>query len=238
MGPGRMGLGQRVRSAAALALPGTRERRVQVGAYAEAWAAHNRVAIGQRGDGVRRWVALGDSTSQGIGASTPWRGWVGRTLDHLATDADWQVVNLSVTGARIADVLDRQLPLLDDLAPVDLVTVAVGANDLLRTRTPAVVAAVDRLLAEVPDDTVVATLPQGVRSRVAAGLNERIRAGAAARSLPVADVWARTGPPWAGKYAADAFHPNDRGYEDWTAAFVEVLGPWRAGSPGGRQGWS
>ena len=42
--------------------------------------------------------------------------------------------------------------------------------------------------------------------------------------LLVADVWTHTGPPWSRKLAADHFHPNEHGYEDWTAAFAEVLG--------------
>ncbi len=47
--------------------------------------------------------------------------------------------------------------------------------------------------------------------------------GAAAAGLLVADVWARTGPPWQGKLASDGFHPGARGYADWAAAFAEVL---------------
>ena len=39
----------------------------------------------------------------------------------------------------------------------------------------------------------------------------------------VADVFARTGPPWKDKFAADHFHPADLGYADWAAAFAEVI---------------
>ena len=47
---------------------------------------------------------------------------------------------------------------------------------------------------------------------------------AARHGLPVADLWAHTGAPWQGKYSADQFHPNDVGYADWAAAFLEALG--------------
>ena len=39
----------------------------------------------------------------------------------------------------------------------------------------------------------------------------------------MADVGARTGPPWEGKYAEDRFHPGALGYADWAAAFAEAL---------------
>ncbi len=40
----------------------------------------------------------------------------------------------------------------------------------------------------------------------------------------VADVWARTGKPWAEKFAADHVHPNDAGHGDWAAAFATAIG--------------
>ena len=51
-----------------------------------------------------------------------------------------------------------------------------------------------------------------------------IRREAPARGLVVADMWANSGPPWREKLAADEFHPNDRGYRDWTDAFADALG--------------
>ena len=50
-----------------------------------------------------------------------------------------------------------------------------------------------------------------------------IRSEAPAAGLTVADVWAHTGPPWRGKFAADNFHPGALGYADWARAFAEAL---------------
>jgi lysophospholipase L1-like esterase len=55
-------------------------------------------------------------------------------------------------------------------------------------------------------------------------LNRIIRDEAPPAGLRVADVWAHTGPPWAGKYAGDDFHPNDAGYGNWCAAFADTIG--------------
>lgn len=205
-----------------------------VGPYAEFWRAVSDRAMAT-GDGPLL-VALGDSTAQGIGASRPELGYVGGLVDWLTarTGQPWRVVNLSASGARAGDVLAGQLPALGDLGrPPDLVTLAVGANDIVR-RTPmaALQAALSALVDQLPAGSVVGTIPQGLGRRPAL-VNEFLARRCAERELVVADVWGRTGPPWAGKFAADSFHPNDHGYRNWLAAFTEALE--HRGPAGGRQ---
>ena len=55
---------------------------------------------------------LGDSTAQGLGAPSPEGGYVGQVLAVLRERPamPWQVLNLSVSGALIRDVLHQQLP--------------------------------------------------------------------------------------------------------------------------------
>lgn len=202
-------------------LPGARARRLQVVAFAGEWEAAGAAALAAEGPLL---AVLGDSSAQAIGASERTRGWAHGALDALrADDPTWQLVNLSRTGARIADVRDVQLPALARLprAP-ERVLVAIGANDV-RHRTPGLLDAAAALVAALPGTAVVATVPQGLNPRRTRAVNEVLRRAAAARGLPVADVWARTGPPWRAKFSADLFHPNDLGYADWTAAFLEAL---------------
>ena len=81
---------------------------------------------------------LGDSTAQGIGASGYDKGYVGqlRRILEERTGKTWRVLNLSKSGARAADVLATRLPRLEALGTLpDLVTVAIGSNDVVR-RTP------------------------------------------------------------------------------------------------------
>ncbi len=187
------------------------------------WEESNERARGAEG---QLWVALGDSTAQGIGASTPDRGYVGQLLGRLREreSAAWRVVNLSVTGARIADVVREQLPRLDDLGEADLVTCAAGANDLIRFGFLRARHALHELIGGLPPAAVMATCPQGLWPRRTLELNRIIRAEAPAAGLRIADVWAHTGPPWSGKYAGDGFHPNETGYADWCTAFAEAIG--------------
>jgi lysophospholipase L1-like esterase len=187
------------------------------------WEKSNERA--RRADGPL-WVALGDSTAQGIGASAPDRGYVGQLLDRLRErdSRAWRVVNLSVTGARLADVVREQLPRVNDAGEPVLVTCAVGANDLIRFGFPRAREALHALIAGLPSGAIVATCPQGLFPQRTLELNRIIRAEAPAAGLRVADVWAHTGPPWRGKYAGDDFHPSDAGYADWCAAFADALG--------------
>lgn len=153
-------------------------------------------------------------------------GYVGqlRVLLEARDGVPWQVVNLSRSGARTREVVDVQLPALLQLGVrPDLVTALIGGNDILHTRSAQWRRDVSDLVATVPDGTVLATVTRGMRERKVAPVNAHILAAAAGRGLLVADLWARTGPPYRGKYA-DLLHPNERGYRDYTAALAEAIG--------------
>ena len=208
-------------------VPALRNIRAQVALYALAWDTSNlaTLAPGATAAGPL-WVALGDSTAQGIGASAFDQGYVGqlrRILDERSGQS-WRVLNLSKSGARAADVLATQLPRLEALGSLpDLVTCAIGTNDVVhRTPLGQIEGELREIVARLPAGSVVATLPRLSTERAAA-LNEVVRPAAAKRGMVVADVYSHTGPPWSGKLAADHFHPSDLGYADWTAAFAEVI---------------
>lgn len=185
-----------------------------------------------RGDaGGILYVALGDSTAQGIGASGPERGYVGLLAERLraTTGRPVQVLNLSRSGARIGDVVVEQLPRLAGLAP-ELVTVAVGSNDLKQYDATRFRADIDALVAGLPPGTVVGDVPwfmhggAGRKSGEAAGY---VAAQAGARGLAVARLHrAMRERGWSSMitdFAADWFHPNDRGHRVWADAFWEAI---------------
>jgi len=200
----------------------------QVPRYAAHWDEANRLVVDEAAaDRGPLWVALGDSTAQGIGAPEPAKGYVGQLAVTLGrrTGRTWRVLNLSRSGARVLDVLDVQVPRLDALTrPPDLVTCAVGANDLVRRTDPVVlVEQLRELMDRLPRGAIVATMPQGLRPAMAARMSALIREEAPSHGLVVADVWATTAPPWTGKLAADGFHPGTLGYADWARAFEVAL---------------
>jgi lysophospholipase L1-like esterase len=204
--------------------PGVAATLAQTERYLRAWADANEQARAATGP---LWVALGDSTAQGIGASAYDRGYVGQLLERLQAhdERNWRVINLSRTGSRIRDVVAEQLPALAPLTgEAQLVTCAAGANDLLSLRFGPVPDALRALMSGLPPGAVIATLPQGLGGRRAHRLNDIVRAEAPRGGLRIADVWARSGPPWSGKFAADDFHPNEIGHRDWCDAFAEAIG--------------
>ncbi|HTY28800.1 MAG TPA: hypothetical protein VMD51_11775, partial [Mycobacterium sp.] len=78
--------------------------------FAAYWRAHNDRLLRDLETGRETgpvWVALGDSTAQGLGAPAPRGGYVGQALQQLRrrTGQHWRVLNLSVSGALIRDVL-------------------------------------------------------------------------------------------------------------------------------------
>ena len=212
-------------------------------AFASHWHAHNERLLGRypaeefgEAGGAREfaplWVVLGDSTAQGLGAPTPDAGYVGQALEVLRqrSGLPWRVLNLSVSGALIRDVLTDQLPRLP--ASADLVTCGVGVNDILYTGPGKLFGDLRALLGAVPDHTIMLDLPVptgcwGFLGRASmpyvARINRTIREVAAARGLPVAEVSAHFVPPWTGKFASDCFHPSRDGYRDWTRALLAVI---------------
>ena len=200
--------------------PGVREVQAQTRPYADFWARANRDALARTGP---LWVALGDSMTQGIGASDPMHGWVGQLADRL-TAQGWthRLVNLAVTGARVGDLVGSQLPALDAIlatdGPPDLITVVIGSNDVVSPRLRGGLAErFAQMLDRLPDRTVVMNLPNPHRE--ARRVDDLIRERAATGRVVLADM--RAGGPrgWRGLLAPDSFHPNDRGY----AAMADVV---------------
>ena len=105
---------------------------------------------------VQRVVWLGDSTAAGVGASR-----AGAALPRVVAQRLDQPVHLTVlavSGARIGDVLDEQVPRLPP-GPIDLVFLSVGANDTVHlTRDGDFEARYRRVLHALPDGVAVVML--------------------------------------------------------------------------------
>src|ERR1700728_27530 len=163
-------------------------------AFAHYWHGHNERVAGRDGP---LWVVLGDSTAQGLGASSPYGGYVGQVLAGLRerTGQSWQVLNLSKSGSVLGDVIGTQLPRVP--AGADLVTCGVGMNDILYTVPGKLFTDLRELVARAPEGTVLLDLqlPAGVwcvigRASVPyiARINRVLHQAAAQRGLPVARV--------------------------------------------------
>ena len=173
------------------------------------------------------YVAIGDSAAQGIGASRPSRSYVGQLARRLRdeTDRTVRVVNLAVSGATVGLALRDQLPHLRKLE-ADILTVSIGANDIVDWDPARFEREYRQLLELLPDHAIVADLPSFYvlpgRRAVAEG-NRIIRRLASERGLRVVRLHAVTarqsGWGMVTQFAGDLFHPNDRGYRVWANVF-------------------
>lgn len=201
-----------------LVSPGVRRVSAQIEPYTAWWDRQNQQAVEATGP---LWVVIGDSTSIGIGASAAHRGYVGLIADQLRLhDPSWRVINLAMSGARIADGLERQLPILADLPRPTVVSVCLGSNDVFWERSDDLDEQLRALVAGVPSGTRVAAVA-GMSER-ARRANRVLRRAALDRGHEPLNPWNESGPGH--RLADDRFHPNDLGYRYMAQAFARSLG--------------
>jgi len=182
------------------------------------------------------YVALGDSTVEGIGASSEEATYVGRL--HARLRAHYpraRVHNLGVAGATSADVLAAQIERAVELGP-NLVTLSVGPNDITG-RVPVEVFErnVRAILARLRDATraavVVNSLPDlavtprfqrtpmaDAVGRLSARFNERLATAVAEHGFVLVDLYHPSRaevPAHPELVSRDGYHPSDAGYARW-----------------------
>lgn len=192
------------------------------------------------------YVALGDSTVEGVAATSPERNYVSRLYERLRTAYPAaRMLNLGRGGAVSADVVATQLPRAIELRP-DLVTVSVGPNDITGGVTVEEYASnVDRLLRALVRETrapvVVNLLPDlavtprfshsDKRERVGAltvRFNEALSREAQHYHVAVVDLYRPSReevPRHPELVATDGYHPSDLGYARWAELMWAAVEP-------------
>ena len=192
------------------------------------------------------YVALGDSTVEGVGASGPDASYVSVLYERLrAVYPEARAENLGVAGAESLDVLERQLPRAVAITP-DLVTLSVGPNDVTSGVTADDYARnVDRILERLTRETralvVVNLLPditltplirrspqRDAFGRITVQFNEVLAKRARAHGVVVVDLHARSReelPRRPELLAADGYHPSDLGYARWAELMWAQVSP-------------
>jgi hypothetical protein len=197
-------------------LPGASARRLRERAFADDWAAANMEARAATGP---LWVVLGDSVSQGIGATTREMGYVGVVHEMLRRRDAWRVVNLSRAGAGVADVLGRQLPELAALTaeqPAALVSCVIGIEDVAR-RTPGLDTSLRQVIAALPAGSVVGTIPRIGRGGPNPAIDSVIREEAARHQLRIAELPSNPGR------GRDQTILGDVGHSAWAKAVLAAI---------------
>lgn len=189
---------------------------------------------------TRRYVALGDSTVEGLedpGPGGVYVGWADRLAGHLAQAGPGLLyANLAVRGQTAAEVRATQLDAAVAMRP-DVAVVVAGVNDVLRPRfDPAALRAdlhaMHEALADagarvatftMPDMTRVAPLARVLRGRLEA-LNDVTRETAVRFGTLVADLAAEPLAADPALWHDDRLHGNSEGHRRVALALAEVLG--------------
>ncbi len=188
-----------------------------------------------------RYVALGDSFTEGLGDPAPerpngLRGWADRVAEQLAARTDdFGYANLAVRGKLLGQVLDDQLDAALALSP-DLVTVYAGGNDLMRPSVD-----VDGLVARY-DDAIGALTAAGARVAVwtaydagwdplfrllrgrTAVYNELVREVAERHGATLVDFWRFDGYDDDRMWDWDRLHMSTHGHRRMAVEVLDALG--------------
>lgn len=182
------------------------------------------------------YAALGDSTVEGIGATSAAVNYVARIHERLrAVYPQARAVNLGVAGATSADVVAGQLERAIALAP-DLVTLSIGPNDItgrvgVREYERHIDTIFTRLRKETAAVVVVNLLPdlavtprfrndpaRDVVGRLSIEFNEALARRAREHGVEMVDLYGPSRAEVRARpelIASDGYHPSDLGYARW-----------------------
>jgi lysophospholipase L1-like esterase len=189
----------------------------------------------------RRYVALGDSFTEGVGDLHPGRpngvrGWADRVAEVLGHDEPaFGYANLAIRGRKLRAIIAEQVGPAVDLEP-DLVTIYAGGNDILRPQVDldALVADYDaalgrlaatgaRLLVWTAFDPGGSATFKLLRGRFAL-YNELVRESADRHGASIVDFWRmREYRDW-GLWDPDRLHMGPAGHQRMATAVLDVLG--------------
>lgn len=188
----------------------------------------------------RRYVALGDSFTEGVGDPEPslpngLRGWADRVAEVLGSQVDdFAYANLAVRGKLIQQVAEEQVDAALDLRP-DLISVSAGGNDVIRPGSDPdeVAVKLDRLVERLSSGGATVMLFTGVdvafqpvfrsiRGKVAI-YNENVRKVASTYDCVVVDQWALSELQDSRYWAQDRLHLNALGHHTIARAALRAL---------------
>ncbi|WP_406439558.1 SGNH/GDSL hydrolase family protein [Streptomyces sp. NBC_01613] len=187
-----------------------------------------------------RYVAIGDSLTEGIGDPGPTgghRGWADRFAETLAVAQPGLTYgNLAVRGKTSGQIKADQLGPALALRP-DLVTVTAGMNDVVRPRfdPESVAANIEEMFARLtasgarvatmtfPDLGKVSPVARRVRPRIL-DLNSRVRVIAARHGVAVLDVFPHAFTADPRLWSDDRLHASPIGHERIAAGMAHTLG--------------
>ena len=188
-----------------------------------------------------RYIAAGDSTAAGVGASNYQTTYPYQIAEYFAKTNTVDYKNIAVPGARTDDVIKKQMQEIVAYNP-DVITISIGPNDATHLASNQTIIDNFRIIISSLEKQTHAKIYitdiasfQGAKilpwfyilllnfrsmqanSKILALQNDRTK---------IVDIytfgWDQY-PDRSVTFAKDNFHPNDIGYENWTNAFLDSI---------------
>lgn len=190
-----------------------------------------------------RYIAAGDSTSVGVGASNTENSYAYKIARALAKNNTVEYKNIGVIGFKTADVLEKQVADIIKYNP-NIVTISMSGNDVTHlVASKKVLENYKNIISKLEQETTakiyITTIPNFNGASVlpwfyikliefrSKSQNQTIL-GLADDRVKIVNIhdfgWDQ--PPYKDRsktYSADHFHPNDLGYQNWTNAFLDKM---------------
>lgn len=189
------------------------------------------------------YVALGDSSVEGVGASSPEKSFPAIVFNKLKKDhPNAEFHNLGRRGARVKNVVAEQLPRALELNP-NLVTISIGVNDIcgrikvkhfekdlkylietLKTETGAKI-----VINNLPDFSFLPITPLFLKISAKIFIkkfNSVIEKISKEFKLVMVDIYKESkvyGKRWKEFICEDGFHPSDAGYTLWASTILNSI---------------
>ncbi len=187
------------------------------------------------------YVAAGDSTAAGVGASDQSKTYTYLIANKLSENHLVNFINIGVSGARTKDLLEKQIPLIIAQNP-DIITLSIGANDVTHLYSnERVITNIKTILEKLETNThaqiYVATMPilkdaplmpwpyRKIMEIKSVQINAKLDKLSSDRIhiAPVYDFGWGKFEDLEQAFSSDQFHPSDLGYTNWANAFFEVM---------------
>jgi len=194
-----------------------------------------------------RYVAIGDSSTEGIDDPAPnggWRGWSRRLAEQIAQHGSLEYTNFGRRGLTTREIREQQLAPALALTP-DLVTCFSGTNDVIRPRfdlqgvladmrqiqQACVASGAVVVTFTLPDLTPLLPLARLIAPRIRE-LNAGVRRVCAETGARLVDFAALPIATDARLWSDDRLHANAAGHHRIAGALAEALG-----LPGASSAW-
>ena len=180
-----------------------------------------------------KYIAAGDSTAVGVGASETKNTYTSQIMEYLAESKSVEYRNVAAIGAQTDDMIENQLESIISFDP-DVVTISIGANDITHwipaskiVENYAII--IDRLIQETKAKIYITNVPRLDKAYLLPWPfrqyfdSQAKKANRALLELEKERVEFIDIHSVDSINSADQFHPSDEGYKLWSQAFLSKI---------------